>query len=85
MRRFILPHRLSRVAHRGFLIKSRVGSLLLCAAKEVTPLAAAHLLKFRGWVQPGVVPSELSHGQPKPPHKSKKEAGSRSNAAITKS
>lgn len=44
------------------MIKSPVGSLVLWAAREVTPLAAAHLLKFLGWARPRVTPSELTHG-----------------------
>lgn len=62
---FILSHGLSwLLAHWGFLIQSRVGLLILWVAKEVTPLATAHLFKFLGWDRPCVIPNELSHGHP---------------------
>ena len=48
----------------AFWLRVQFGLLVPWAAKEVTPLAAAHLLKFLGWARPRVIPSELTHGHP---------------------
>lgn len=62
----ILSRPLTSADHQGFFdwesswLADPVGS------QEVTPLAAAHLLKFLGWAPSHVIPSELSHGHRNP-------------------
>lgn len=65
-------------AHEGVF---EVGSLTLWAVREVTPLAATHLLKSEG----GSSPASLQSAPPHPSAKlRKKGAGSCSNVLISK-